>query len=306
MPPHPLVPVAKLGFVEMRSRDVEAIVSHYTDALSFEVTDRDGATTYLTTGPDHHCVIVSDGDQHGRASVGLVVTGGLDEAESALKGAGIDVERRRDPHPGVPEALIIAEVGTGIPIHLYGSMATVDVATTLGPRPTKLGHVASFTTSVADIRTFYEEVLGFRWSDQIADFFIFMRCNPDHHAVNFVESTGASGLHHVAYEARDIVHLKDILDTMAAHGARLDWGPGRHGPGHNIFTYHRDPDGNVIEVFTEVDLMFDEENQRWEPRPWHEEFPMGPKVWQFETATANKWGPMNTAEVERTSGNFKG
>jgi catechol-2,3-dioxygenase len=293
-----LAPVAKLGFVEVRTKDVEAIVSHYTDVLSFEVVDRDGSSAYLTINADHHCLIVSEGEPHGRAAIGLGLAGPIDAAEQALRGAGIEVERQSDPQPGIAEALTIAEQGTGTPIILFESMANVEVQAELGPRPTKLGHVASFGPNVAEIRAFYEDVLGFRWSDTVADFFIFMRCNSTHHVVNVMESTKKVGLHHVAFEARDIVHMKDILDNFAHHNVRLNWGPGRHGPGHNIFSYHEDPDGNTIEVFTEIDMILDERDPHWEPRPWHEEFPMGPKNWPLEIPTANQWGPMNMDQLD--------
>ena len=62
-----------------------------------------------------------------------------------------------------------------------------------------------------------------------------------------------------------------MLDHLASNDYRLHWGPGRHGPGHNLFTYHRDPDGNVIELFTQLDSMIDEAKGYWEPRPWHED-----------------------------------
>ena len=293
-----LAPVAKLGFVEVRTKDVDAIVAHYTDVLSLDVVERAGSTAYLTTGPDHHCLIVSEGEPLGRASIGLALAGSIEDAERALTGAGVEVTRGSDPQPGISEALVIAEVGTGTPITLYETMGGGGSNTILGPRPTKLGHVASFAPSVSDTRTWYEDVLGFRWSDQVADFFIFMRCNADHHVLNFMESAKNVGLHHIAYEARDIGHLKDILDNLAQHQIRLNWGPGRHGPGHNIFSYHVDADGNTIEVFTEIDKILDERDPHWEPRPWHEEFPMGPKVWPLEEATANQWGPMNMEQLD--------
>ncbi len=293
-----LAPVQKLGFTEITTKDVDAVVAHYTDVLSFEVTDRDGPTVYLTIGPDHHCLVVSEGEPHGRASLGMTLDTGLTEAEAALREGGVEVERRSDPGPGISEALVIKEAMTDIPITLYESMAHVEVPTVLGPRPTKLGHVASFAPSIGEMRAFYEHVLGFRWSDTVADFFIFLRCNSDHHAVNVMESSKRVGLHHTAYEARDIVHLKDILDNFAKHDIRLNWGPGRHGPGHNIFTYHLDPDGNTVEVFTEIDRILDERDPHWEPRPWHEEFPMGPKNWPLESPTANQWGPMNMEQLD--------
>ena len=98
-------------------------------------------------------------------------------------------------------------------------------------------------------------------------------------------------MHHIAYEMRDLNHLQTTLDHLAKQEYRLHWGPGRHGPGHNIFTYHRDPDGNVIELFTQLDVMYDESKGYFEPRPWHEDSPQVPKSWEVDIATANSWGP---------------
>jgi hypothetical protein len=105
-----------------------------------------------------------------------------------------------------------------------------------------------------------------------------------------MQSSKRTGLFHVAFEMRDMLHLKDQLDHLSTRGHALVWGPGRHGAGHNIFTYHRDPDGNFVELFTEIDLIFDEETGYFEPRPWHETWPQGPKVWEVDPGTANKWG----------------
>jgi catechol-2,3-dioxygenase len=291
-------PVGEIGFLEVRSRDVPAIVDHYTRILEFEVVEQDGEAAYLTVGPNHHCLVVSDGEPTGRASIGLLLRGSIDEAAEGLSAAGIAAERRTDPQPGIQASLTIEEAVTGTPIHLYESMAPAQVESLYGTRPTKLGHIASYASDVATIQQFFLDVLGFRWSDQVGDFFTFMRCNSDHHTINVMESSKFSGLHHVAFETRDIVHMKGVLDVLAKHQIRLEWGPGRHGPGHNIFSYHLDPDGNTIEIFTEIDRILDERDPHWEPRPWHEEFPMGPKKWPLEDATANQWGYVDRRQLD--------
>jgi hypothetical protein len=33
------------------------------------------------------------------------------------------------------------------------------------------------------------------------------------------------------------------------------WGVGRHGPGNNVFSYYRDPEGNVIEFYGEMEQV---------------------------------------------------
>jgi catechol-2,3-dioxygenase len=287
------VSVSKLGYVGVRTNDVDAMVAYYTDVLRFAVVERAGDAAYLTTGLDHHCVVVEQGDPHGRARIGLQIHGSLADAASGLGEAGIDVERRADPEPGIAECLVVTEPDTGIPLHLFERQAESGHAPTHGLRPQKLGHVAGYVDDLQTVQSFYEDVLGFRWSDTIGDFFAFLRCNVDHHSMNFMESSKRSGLHHTAFEMRDFMHMKEMFDHLSAHGIVLEWGPGRHGAGHNLFSYHRDPDGNLIELFSEIDLIFDEEAGVFEPRPWHEDRPQRPKVWPLAPTSANSWGPLN-------------
>ncbi len=290
-------PVSKLGFVEISTRDVNAIVAHYTDVLCFDAVESVDGVAYLTTGDEHHCIAVSAGEPHGRRALGFQLATTLADAEEGLRSAGAKLERRSDPCPGVTDALVLEEPSTGTTLFLYEEMAPSAIRTASAIRPTKLGHVASFVPSIADMQAYYEQTFGFRWSDTIGGFLVFLRCGPDHHTVNFMESSNHSGLLHVAYEARDLVHTRDILDQLTRHKVPLKWGLGRHTAGHNIFTYHQDPDGNFIEIFTELDLIFDEGAGHWEPRPWHEEYPMGPKHWPFVPEAANHWGPPPPAEL---------
>ena len=116
---------------------------------------------------------------------------------------------------------------------------------------------------------FYEKVLGFRVSDWIDDFFVFMRCNTDHHTVNFIRGNNIK-MHHMAFELKDFIHLQNACDLFGQRKIPIIWGPLRHGPGHNIATYHRNPDDQVIEFFCELDKMVDENLGYFEPRPWHQ------------------------------------
>ena len=67
------------------------------------------------------------------------------------------------------------------------------------------------------------------------------------------------------------------------------WGPLRHGPGHNVSTYHHNPDSHVVEFYTELDQMKDDELGYFDPRPWHQDRPQRPKVWGPDTLR-NYWG----------------
>ncbi|MGD9528240.1 VOC family protein [Pseudonocardia sp.] len=294
----PAIRVSKLGYVGFETPDVDRLVEYYTTVLDFTAVDTAPEGAFLTTGTDHHCVVVTRGDARGRAVVGYEIWEDLDSAQQRLKEAGYETERRSDIGPGTSDVLVLEEPATGTPLHLMTSQDPSGVEGYPPLRPTKLGHVAAYTSALNPMQAFYQDLLGFKWSDTVGDFFVFLRCNADHHAANFMASTKYQGMHHIAYEMRDPNHLIAMLDHLAKNGYRLHWGPGRHGPGHNLFTYHRDPDGHVIELFTQIDVVHDEAKGYWEPRPWHEEYPMYPKTWQVDLATVNQWGPIDPPSLD--------
>ncbi len=292
------VQVSKLGYVGFQTSDVDRLVDYYTKVLDFELVERSADQAFLTTGPDHHCIVIDKGDQQARSIVGFEIWQSLTDAERRLKDAGYRVERRSDIGPGTPDVVVMQEPLTGVSLQLIAGQDSSGVQGYPPLRPIKLGHVAAFTPQLKPMQDFYQDLLGFRWSDTIGDFFVFLRCNADHHAANFLASQKRHGMHHIAFEMRDPNHLISMLDHIARHGYRLHWGPGRHGPGHNLFTYHKDPDGNTIELFTQIDIVHDEKTGNWEPRPWHETFPQGPRTWEVDVTTVNIWGPINERELE--------
>jgi hypothetical protein len=131
-------------------------------------------------------------------------------------------------------------------------------------------------------------VLGFRVSDWRGDYFVFMRCNTDHHTVNFIIDEEPQ-LHHIAFEVVDWAEIRKACDYLAHNKVQLAWGPGRHIIGHNVAIYHRNPDLVRVEIFTEMDQMKDEDLGYFDPRPWHQEFPLYPKMHGPETLR-NYWG----------------
>ena len=79
---------------------------------------------------------------------------------------------------------------------------------------------------------------------------------------------------HHSYEAGDWGYIRDWCDHFASHDIQLDWGPGRHGPGNNLFVFITDPDGNWIEVSAELEVIYDRGVVDWPQHP----------------RTLNKWG----------------
>lgn len=294
------VSVTKVGYVGFETPDLDRMIDHYTNTLDFALVESDGSRAFLTTSFDHHSMVIEkSAAARARTFVGFQIADDLSAAEKGLRASGYAVERRSDIGPATPDVLVVDEPMTNTPIHLFAAQAGSGVTSFDPLTPTKLGHVAAFTPELPAMQSFYQDLLGFKWSDTIADFFVFMRCNADHHAANFMQSSKFQGMHHIAWETRDMTHLQLLLDHMGSRQVRVEWGPGRHGPGHNIFTYHRDPDGNNIELFTQLDTMASEELGYYEPRPWHTDFPQRPKTWEADLASINSWGPINFDHLER-------
>jgi catechol 2,3-dioxygenase-like lactoylglutathione lyase family enzyme len=142
----------------------------------------------------------------------------------------------------------------------------------------KLGHVALYTPDPERAAKFFGDLLGFRVSDRIEENFVFLRCGPEHHAMNFARGAEAR-IHHLAFELRDASHMHQACDLLGRNKFQILWGPVRHGPGHNVAVYHHNPDRYLIELYYSMDFMLDEELGYFEPRPWHRDRPQRPKTW---------------------------
>lgn len=290
--------ITRLGYAGFETPDVEVMVAYYTEVIGLTLVERgsDGRA-YLGTAVDHHTIILSPASQNRLRHIGLQIGGEspLSEVASQLREQGISAQMLSDAQPGLPELLEFIDP-EGNTLHLYATMTQAnDGFSERGIVPEKLGHIALAVHDPKGMADFYQRVFGFRMSDWIEDSFVFLRCGPDHHTLAFLRSNYQK-MHHIAFQLKDWAHVQRACDHLARHGISLLWGPGRHGPGHNVFTYHHDPDQQIVELFTELDLMLDEDLGYFEPRPWHEDRPQRPKIWKDEPLCANQWGLLPSPE----------
>lgn len=284
--------VKQIGYATFETPDIERAVAYYAQYLGLTEIVRDGKTVFLACPSDFYSVVLRQGSSAAvtRLALQLAPDADLDGFAAELKAKGVAVRKQTDTGPYTPATLTVTDP-SGLEVDLLATRVVTDQRPhNAGVVPRKLGHTAFFTPDIRATVKFYTEVLGFRVSDWIGDFFVFMRCNPDHHTVNFL-SGPKRGLHHIAFELNDWNHVKEACDLLPDHNLDLIWGPGRHGPGHNIYTYHLNPDGFTIEMFTELDIMSCEENGYFDPRPWHKDRPQRPKVWDpTAIQSRNFWG----------------
>jgi catechol 2,3-dioxygenase-like lactoylglutathione lyase family enzyme len=237
-------------------------------------------------------VVLRKGDQAKCTRVGFQIgpQEDLNEFEKQTQKHGVKTARKKDPEPSISDMLVFEDPkGTAIEVFKRPDFVHQKFSTK-GVVPHKLGHVAFHCEDVKKVAQFYIDVLGFRESDWMADFFVFLRCGPDHHTINLM-GTGSNRHFHTAFEVRNWGQLQEACDFLSVNGYKTLWGPGRHGIGHNLFAYHRSPNGLITELFCELDLMKDEELGYFEPRPWHRDNPQRPKVWAKDPSASNLWGP---------------
>ncbi|MFL4981594.1 MAG: VOC family protein [Xanthobacteraceae bacterium] len=292
-----MIRVRKIAHASYETPDVDKQVEYYTEILGLTLVDRNKDAAYLASTVDHHSVVLRKGAEAKCVRIGFEIApdDDLDAFEQQVRAKGIKTERKKDPEPTIGEAVTFADPkGTVMEVFKRGEF-TGQRFQTNGVVPHKLGHVAFHVTEVKKVTDFYCDVLGFRVSDWMGDFFSFLRCGPDHHTINLME-TGTNRHFHTAFELRDWGHLQTACDYLSVNGYKLLWGPGRHGIGHNLFAYHRAPNGLITEFFAELDRM-NEELGYFEPRPWHRDRPQKPKVWAKDPSAANLWGILPTEEM---------
>ena len=292
-----MIRVRKIAHASYEMPDVEKQLEYYTEILGLALVERDQDAAYLANSVDHHSVVLRRGSQAQCVRIGFEIgpDDDLEGFERQVQSHGVKTQRKKDPEPTIADVLTFEDPkGTVMEVFKRGEFAGQRFQSK-GVVPHKLGHVAFHVTEVKKVTDFYCDVLGFRVSDWMGDFFSFLRCGPDHHTINLME-TGANRHFHTAFELRDWAHLQTACDYLSLNGYKLLWGPGRHGIGHNLFAYHRAPNGLITEFFAELDRM-NEELGYFEPRPWHRDRPQKPKVWAKDPSAANLWGILPSDEM---------
>lgn len=116
-------------------------------------------------------------------------------------------------------------------------------------RKTTLSHVALRSEHVARMVEFYEDVLGLRVHEPLAQGGARLGWGSGHHVLDLLP--GEVGLDHYALEVRDAGGPDGVAARLQAVGARPEHRPAEGAHPEAIAV--RDPDGNVVELHGRVD-----------------------------------------------------
>ena len=146
-----------------------------------------------------------------------------------------------------------------------------------GRRPVRVQHVTFSTAALEPMVDFYR-ALGLRLTDRMGEKFAWLRSNVEHHSIAAVATGRSGGLDHFSFDLDGWADFKVWADRVTDLGVPVQWGPGRHGPGNNLFLFFDDPDGNHIELSAEMERFFDA----------RAEYPV--RTWEDAATTVNLWG----------------
>lgn len=284
-----MVKVKRIRHATFTTPDLSRLEDYYRSTVGLGLVDREKDRLLLASDCEQLALVAEKGDQPVCKRIAFELAPDVDLAQvrKKLSSAGISSSVRNDHLPGIEKSVMFSDPeGTEIEL-ITGWSPTAAREPITGIAVKQFGHIALYSKDPLAASQFYSETMNFKVSDWVRDSFCFMRCGYDHHTVNFARGDDRR-VHHIAFELRDGAHMHQACDLLGRQKLKILWGPVRHGPGHNVAIYHRNPDGHLIEFFYNIDRMLDEELGYFEPQPWHGDRPQRPKVWNGPFN--DKWG----------------
>ena len=220
-----MISVRKISHASYEIPDLDAQAEYYTNVLGLRLIAKEQDAAYLANANDHHSVVLRRGEQPRCTRIGFQLgpDDDLDAFEKQTAAHGLRTARKKDPEPTIGDMVSFEDPkGTVMEVFKPPQLQSQVFGST-GIIPHKLGHVAFHVTDVKTATKFYCDVLGFRVSDWMGDYFSFLRCGPDHHTINLVE-TGSNKHFHTAFELRDWAHMQSACDFLSRNGIKNSLG----------------------------------------------------------------------------------
>ncbi|MGS2617715.1 VOC family protein [Micromonospora sp. LZ34] len=283
---NPLIKVHDLAWLEFEKPDLER-AELFARAFGFTTSLRTATELHLRgTDPGSPCVLIRRGprsrfigpafraaepedvlrlaDATGTAIAPLPESlGGVTVDLVDPSGARVRVVADTHELPALPTQ-------APLPFNFGHDVTRVNAVQRPPPEPTKvqrLGHVVLQTTRYLETLNWYLKHLGLIVSDFLyhqgqrerGPTMSFIRCDrgstpTDHHTLAMTLGP-ANRYVHSAYQVPDLDSLAAGGEYLLDRGYQRSWGIGRHIQGSQIFDYWRDPDGFLVEHFSDGDLF---------------------------------------------------
>lgn len=266
----------RLRSIELVVSDAASAAAFLTDIWGMAPAEVRGSTHYLRGSGTHpYLVALEEGaEPFVRSTTFTCSPDELAGIEARVADSGLNATPTTSSDPGGGEGLLV-ELPEG---EVFRFLAKSTSADPIEGRdlPVQLTHVVINSADAETTAEVAERVLGFRVSDRTKGM-VFVRCNDSHHSTAFARA-GLSSLNHIAFEMQDVDAVMRGVGRLRDHGMAPAWGPGRHGPGANVFAYFIAPFGPVVEFSTAVEKVGDD-------------YKVGsPEDWTWPEGRIDQWG----------------
>ena len=314
---NPVIKVADLAWLEFEKPDLVRAEA-FANAFGFHTVSRGADELHLRgTDAGAPCVILRRGPQTRFLGLAFAADNEGDLARLADR-TGARTEHLPESLGGV--AVQLADP-SGIPVKVVAGLTDLPALSTQTPhvfnfghdlrrsnttqRPPRapaqiqrLGHVVLQSTRYVEALNWYVDHLGLIVSDflyypgqrQRGPTMSFIRCDrgptpTDHHTLAMALGP-ANRYVHSAYQVSDLDALAAGGEFLRERGYFRSWGIGRHIQGSQLFDYWRDPDGFLVEHFTDGDMFDSTLEPGWAP---------------FTASGLSQWGPAVTKDFLGTT-----
>jgi catechol 2,3-dioxygenase-like lactoylglutathione lyase family enzyme len=274
--------IESLRSVALNVPDLARAEAFYTQVWHLEVAHRKDNAIYLRgSGSDHHLLALYAGGEvpqlrqvtlRARSAEALQV---IADAVPRAGGSILSPVGPLEKNPAGGIGLTLRDPHGRILQVVHGD-ARREAEPPMQDQPVRLTHVVLNSHDVDATQRFLQEALGFTLADRTVAI-AFMNCNSDHHTLA-VGVSDNDALNHIAFLMPDADSVMRGGGRMRDAGFPIQWGPGRHGPGNNLFNYFIDPFGIVIEYTAEVQQV----DESYTPR--------GPADWKWPPGRFDQWG----------------
>ena len=208
----------RLAHVDVTVTDLDLATAYYTEVIGMLETERDETSVYLKCWdePNHHSLRLIYGPRVGFEQMSFKVEreDDLDEFENKVTKYGFPVRRvTKGDHVGQGESIRF-ETPSGQVMELVYDIDMVGRSTSLvnpslmveglkGIAPPRLDHLLVTAEEVGDSAKFYQDVFGFRTTEQLIDgqghqSAVWMEVSHSPHDLAIVSGKNG-GLHHFAW-----------------------------------------------------------------------------------------------------------
>jgi catechol 2,3-dioxygenase len=296
--------IQRLNYLALRAADPAAAAAFAVEKMGFTLAHAgDDGTQYLRAhGPDPYSLVYKRGEEPGLDHASYLVRDAeaLEAAAAKLEQAGVTVERVEEPEWNHAAAVRfrtpaghLLELTTGVNTEF--PIAHVVSMNGAAPGPVAPDHLGLSAPDFEAETAFATDVLGLLPSSHImapdeVEVMTFLRAPKRflYHCLVTVRGEEPA-MHHYQMSLKSVDSFYATYEALKRAGVDIQWGPLRHGPGHNIALYFQDGAGYWVEYSVEEEIITDDEH--YTPRTWTIEDPHVIDEWQTGAPPLGLMGP---------------